>query len=291
MLGGIYINIGIDIGGRHVGIGVVDDDGTILKKQIIDYPKEILKVEDIFDPINVFLKENEDIDVDYIGIGIPGIATDTLINYTCNLPLKDVEIKDYLKTRLPIYVSNDANCATIAEYQLVDGKLFSNYALVTFGTGVGCGIILNGFLYTGTTGAAGEIGHMVIEKDGIPCKCGRRGCYEKYASINALKKMTKLESTKEIFYLCERNSIIQKILDEYIENVAEGLANLINMYDIEMLALGGGLAEFGDKILPKLKAIISNKIYNRYTYDLNIKIASLKNDAGIIGAAFLEEYL
>ena len=291
ILGGIFINIGIDIGGRHIGVGLVDSEGNIIKKEIYDYPKEMVQIEDVFEPINAFIEENENTDVDYIGIGIPGIASDTYINYTCNLPLKDVEIKDYIKTSLPVYVSNDANCATIAEYQVVDGKLFSNYAFVTFGTGVGCGIIINGYLYTGSTGAAGEIGHMVIEKDGIPCKCGRRGCYEKYASVDALKKMTKLDSVKEIFYLCERNTIIQKILDDYIENVAEGLANIINMYDIEMLVLGGGLAEFGDKILPKLKALIASKIYNKYTYDLNIKIATLKNDAGIIGAAFLEDYL
>lgn len=287
----IFINIGIDIGGKHVGMGIVDEQGNIIKKEVIDYENEMVQIEDIFDPINDFINENMSDEIESIGIGIPGIATDTLINYTCNLPLRDIEIRDYVKTHLPIYVSNDANCAAIAEYQIVDGKLLSNYALVTFGTGIGAGIIINGLLYNGTTGAAGEIGHMIIEKDGIPCKCGRRGCYEKYASVTALKRMTKLDDIKEVFYLSERNEIIQKVLDTYLENVAEGLANLINIYDVEMLVIGGSLSEYGDKFLPKLKTKVANKLYNKYTYDLNMKVVTLKNDAGIIGAALLEQYM
>ena len=287
----ILINIGIDIGGRHVGMGIVSNEGKIIKKEIIDYKKEIIQIEDIFDPINTFVNENMSDEITSIGIGIPGISTDTLVNYTCNLPLRDIEIRDYVKIHLPIYVSNDANCAAIAEYQIADGKLFSNYALVTFGTGIGAGIIINGELYEGTTKAAGEIGHMVIEKEGIPCKCGRRGCFEKYASVSALKRMTKLDDIKEVFYLSERNEVIQRVLDNYLENVSEGIANLINMYDIEMLVIGGSLADYGEKFLPKLKTKVANKLYNKYTYDLNMKITTLKNDAGIIGAALLEEYM
>ena len=158
----ILINIGIDIGGTHVGMGIVSKDGEIIKKEIVDYPNEIVSLEDIFNPINKFINENIDSEIESIGIAIPGISSDTFVNYTCNLPLRDIEIRDYIKTRLPIYVSNDANCAAIAEYQVADGKLFSNYALVTFGTGIGAGLIINGALYNGTTGSAGEIGHMVI---------------------------------------------------------------------------------------------------------------------------------
>ena len=102
-----------------------------------------------------------------------------------------------MNTKHPIYISNDANCATIAEYELIDRKMFSNYIFVTVGTGIGCGIIINGSLYSGTTGTAGEIGHMVIEKDGLECSCGRKGCFEKYASIDALLKMTGAENVKE----------------------------------------------------------------------------------------------
>ena len=189
----ININIGIDIGGNHVGIGVVDDSGEIIKKKIIDYNRDTITPTDIFKIINTFLNENKGVDIETIGIGIPGISTETHIDYTCNLPLTDVEIYDYVKTRVPIYVSNDANCATIAEYEVIDKKFYSNYALVTVGTGIGAGLILNGQLYSGTTGSAGEIGHMVIEKDGLPCRCGRRGCFEQYASVSALKRLTETD--------------------------------------------------------------------------------------------------
>ena len=123
-------------------MGIVSKDGGIIKKEIVDYPNEIVSLEDIFNPINKFINENIDSEIESIGIAIPGISSDTFVNYTCNLPLRDIEIRDYIKTRLPIYVSNDANCAAIAEYQVADGKLFSNYALVTFGTGIGAGLII-----------------------------------------------------------------------------------------------------------------------------------------------------
>lgn len=153
------------------------------------------------------------------------------------------------------------------------------------------GIILNGNLYTGSTGIAGELGHMVIEKEGLECSCGRRGCFEKYASISALLKMTDTENLKEAFYLIEKNTNIQNVFENYIENLSEGLANIINIYDPEMLVIGGGLSEFEDKFMYQLKSKLVSKIYNKYTYDFNLKVASLKNDAGIIGASMLHNYL
>lgn len=225
------------------------------------------------------------------GIGIPGFATDTLINYTCNLQLSDLEVTDYIKTKLPIFVSNDANCAAIAEYEFVDKKMFSDYIFITVGTGIGGGIILNGSLYTGSTGTAGEIGHMVIDKEGLECNCGRRGCFEKYASVSALLKLTDLENLDEVFYLAEKNNNIQNVVDAYIENLAEGLANVVNIYDPEMLVLGGGLVKFEEKFMYKLKAKIVGKLYNKYTYDFNMKVATFGNDAGIIGASILNKYL
>ena len=120
---------------------------------------------------------------------------------------------------------------------------------------------------------------------------GRRGCFERYASISALKKMMGEENLEEIFYLADKNSKVQNVLDTYLESLSDGLANVINMYDPEILVLGGGLSEFEEDFLYKLKAKIVAKIYNKKTYDFNIKIAELKNDAGIIGASMLAKYL
>lgn len=286
----IFINIGIDVGGTHVGMGLVSDDGTILKRRNIFYDELTFDAESVFEQINEFVAENED-EAENVGIGIPGLNTGTFINYTCNLPLESFEITDFIKTKLPIFVSNDSNCATIAEYEIIDRKMFSNYVLVTLGTGIGAGIILNEKLYTGTTGVAGEIGHMVIDKDGIPCNCGRRGCFERYASVSALLRNTELESLEEVFYLADRNNNIQKIVDSYIQSLAEGLANVINIYDPEMLVLGGSLTEYEKDFMYKLKSALASLIYNKHTYDINIKVAELKNDAGIIGASILNKYL
>ena len=271
-------------------MGLVNDDGEIETRKDIYYTKETFSIEKIFTEINSFVDEYSD-DAESVGIGVPGFATETLINYTCNLPLNHLEVTDYIETKLPIFVSNDANCATIAEYELIDRKMFSNYILVTIGTGIGSGIILNGNLYIGSTGTAGEIGHMVIDKDGIECTCGRRGCFEKYASVSALLKMIGAENIKEAFYLIEKNINIQNVFENYIENLAEGLANVINMYDPEILVIGGGLSEYEDKFMYKLKSKLFSKLYNKYTYDLNIKVANLKNDAGILGASMLNKYL
>lgn len=286
----IFINIGIDVGGTHVGMGLVSDDGIILKRRNIFYDELTFDAESVFEQINEFVAENED-EAENVGIGIPGLNTGTFINYTCNLPLESFEITDFIKTKLPIFVSNDSNCATIAEYEIIDRKMFSNYVLVTLGTGIGAGIILNEKLYTGTTGVAGEIGHMVIDKDGIPCNCGRRGCFERYASVSALLRNTELESLEEVFYLADRNNNIQKIVDSYIQNLAEGLANVINIFDPEMLVLGGSLTEYEKDFMYKLKSALASLIYNKHTYDINIKVAELKNDAGIIGASILNKYL
>ena len=132
----ICINIGIDIGGSHVGMGLINDDGEIKARKDLYYEKEKFDFASSFEIINEFVEKYEE-RAESIGIGIPGFATDTLIHYTCNLPIEHLEITDYLKTRLPIYISNDANCATIAEYELIDRKIFTNYILVTIGTGIG----------------------------------------------------------------------------------------------------------------------------------------------------------
>lgn len=287
----IDINIGIDIGGNHIGIGIVSEDGEILKKEIIDYENDEVTPETIFGAINNFLENNNTSKIRSIGIGIPGIATGTHIDYTCNLPLTDVQIRDYIKTKLPIYVSNDANCAAIAEFQVTDKKFYNHYGLVTVGTGIGAGVILNGSLLEGATGSATELGHMIIEKEGLKCRCGRQGCFEQYASVTALKRKTNLDNLKEVFYLCDKNEAVQKTFDEYLNDLSEGLANFINLYDLEVLVIGGSLSEYSHKYITKLKSMILEKIYNKYTYELNLKPAILGNDAGIIGASFLKEYI
>lgn len=270
-------------------MGVVDDNGKIINKQIFNYPS--LQSENvIFDKISEYVSKNSK-DVESIGIGVPGIVRDNKIIYTCNLPLENINVEKYLKTDLPIYLGNDAVCATIAEYHYIDNHKHDNYLLMTIGTGVGAGVILNKNLYLGKSGAAGEIGHMVIEREGIQCNCGRKGCFEKYVSIKKLLQDTGTESLKEFFYIVERNEKIANMFDKYLNDLAEGIANVINVYDVDVVVIGGSISWFGDKYIHILRSKVREKIYNDYTYKVNIKCARLGNDAGIIGASLLSKYI
>lgn len=286
----ILIYLGIDIGGNHTAIGFVDENCNIQNEKVILYNRDEITASHLYEQINAYIAENKNQKIESIGIGVPGIALNTKIIYTCNIPLTGTEVRDYIKTDLPIYVSNDAACAAIAEYQLIDKNAYSNYALVTIGTGIGAGIIINGKLYEGATGAAGEIGHTVIERNGILCKCGRKGCFEQYASITALKRMTNLDSLEEIFNAYEKDENIRIIFEEYLENLSIGLTNFINSFDIEMLVIGGGITAYSDRFISKLKEKILEKICNKKIIKFDIKTAVLKNNAGIIGAALLSKY-
>ena len=270
-------------------MGVVSEDGKIINKEIFNYPS-IQSENVIFDKISEYVSKNSK-NVKSIGIGVPGIVRDNKIIYTCNLPLENIDVKKYLKTDLPIYLGNDAVCATIAEYHYIDNQKHDNYLLMTIGTGVGAGVILNKKIYLGKSGAAGEIGHMVIERDGIQCNCGRKGCFEKYVSINKLLKDTGTESLKEFFYIVERNEKIANMFDKYLNDLAEGIANVINIYDVDVVVIGGSISWFGDKYIHILRSKVREKIYNDYTYKVNIKCAKLGNDAGIIGASLLSKYI
>ena len=266
-------------------MALIDEKGKVYKKEIVDYSKDkssdyILKV------ISEYIKKHED-EASSVGIGVPGIIKNNKIVYTCNLALEDPYFVRKIKTKLPVYLANDALCATIAEYKLVDNCKYENYALITLGTGIGSGLIFNGKVYEGKNGYAGEIGHTVIKKGGIQCNCGRKGCFEKYASVSRLLEITKCKTISDLFTNMETSSELAKLFDEYLEDLSEGLANFIMINDVDMLVIGGSLAWFGDKFYYILRAKIAEKLFNRETNDVKLKFAKLGNNAGLIGAAFL----
>lgn len=284
---GIFINIGIDIGGRHIGLGIVTNQGKIIHKRIINLCENNSN-EYIFKSINEYIKAHSR-DIKHIGIGVPGIVKDNKIISTCNLPLQNINISEKIKTEIPIQVANDAHCAMLAEYTCIDKKKTKNYCLITIGTGIGAGIILNGKIYTGTNGSAGEVGHMVIEREGLKCNCGRRGCFEKYASVAKLLSDSNTQSLREFFYLTQKNEKLKKVLDKYLDDLSEGIANIINIYDVEKLIIGGSLAWFENKYITTLRTKVKEKILTKES-NIEIKAAKLGNDAGIIGASLLSKY-
>lgn len=309
--------IGIDVGGMSIKGGLVDDKGVLLAKESVKtdcVQSSEANVGDIAGLCKRLLEaaglsEN---DVAAMGVGVPGTVDGStgVISYTCNINFRNFnfskEFKKYYK--FPSYVGNDADCAVLGEVKFGGNAGLKNAVIVTLGTGVGTGVLIDGKLLTGNKGAGGEGGHMVIRSGGEKCGCGRRGCWEAYASASALIRdtekairknpdgiMSKLAekegkvSGKTVFNAAkEGDKAAVSLINRYLKFVGEGLVNLGNLLRPEVIFIGGGIGNEGDYIIEKLQ-----KYVNRFSYGgkrnpkILIKKATLKNDAGILGAAAL----
>ena len=296
--------IGIDLGGSHIAIGVIDKNGKILEKTekrlkgiITAEVKKVIE-ETIFETVEKYRKEYK---IDEIGIAIPGTVNKTEVIKSVNLGLKNYKIVDVLnkKINIPIKIKNDAKSAAIAESKFGALKGYNRVLFLTLGTGIGGAVIINNKLLDTGDLPGCEIGHMVIEKDGLECNCGRKGCFEKYASMKAFKNNLRKTlgydenfSGKELLALIKNTkkedknyNIINKIKQEYIEYLAIGLANLINIFEPEVIGIGGSFVYFEDVLLDDLKnEIISKDMLFNKRKEINIQTAVLGNEAGIIGA-------
>ncbi|MGN0579006.1 MAG: ROK family protein [Ruminiclostridium sp.] len=309
--------VGIDIGGTNISTGVVDDSYKILGRSKIKTGtgrsyNEVLV--DILESVRIAIKEagvTED-EVKWIGAGCPGTCnTETgVVEYSNNLHwnnaplLADIEKAFNKKT----YIDNDANVAAYGEYLAGAAKGSKNAVVITLGTGVGAGIIINGRIFSGSNFAGGEIGHTVIVVDGYECSCGRKGCFEAYSSATGLIRMTKEAAEQhpesKICQLVEADGRISartafnaaKMLDDvgievvnrYIKHLACGITNTINIFQPDILCIGGGVCNEGDNLLLPLKKLVSESVYSKNSAkNTEICICSLGNDAGIIGAAML----
>lgn len=275
---------GIDLGGSHIGIGLVDDEYQIIEKKEFDltyeYDKRLI-VNKCVEIINEIL-ENKKLSlfqIDHIGIGCPGRITNTKIIISDNMGLYNFEIIEEFRkfegySTIPIYLENDANCATVAEYLCGNLQDTTNSILLTIGTGIGSGIIINKKLYKGSNSTSGEIGHMCIKKDGLECNCGKRGCWEKYASIKALKLritkelgLNKEISGQEISVLLNNGNVnVVNIFNEIKEYLALGIANIINLFDPEKVVLGGSIIYYKQWLADDLNIIVNKRVYNRRLY-------------------------
>ena len=307
--------IGIDLGGTNIASAVVDEFGNIYgratRKTAMPRPYN-----EIFNDMALCAKEaalNSGIkweNIESVGIGCPGaINKETgYVDFSNNLDFYDVPIVDYMENAFgkKVYVENDANAATWGEFVAGSGKDSDNMVLLTLGTGVGSGIILNGHLYRGAFGTGAELGHSVIISNGEKCTCGRLGCLEKYASatalINQAKKKVKENPECEIMKLCMGNidkingkivftandDVAKNVINTYLDYLSEGIVNIVNMFQPEIIALGGGVSGAGERILEPIQNAIKEKAFARFgKKHTQMKIASLGNDAGIIGAALL----
>ncbi len=312
-------SIGIDLGGTNIAAGLVSEDFKIISKASVETRAEREADEIVKDMAAVCRKLCEDngltvADIESVGIATPGTADPDrgVVVYANNLPFRNYPIRDKLKAEFPVskvLIANDANAAAYGEAVAGAGAGQKDFVMITLGTGVGGGIIADGKLYSGFNFAGGELGHMVIVHNGVQCSCGRKGCWEAYSSATALIRMTKekMEECKDsamwdyvdgdinkvngrTSFDCMRkgDKAAKEVVDTYMSYLATGTSNIINIFQPSVLAFGGGISNERDNLLKPLSELVVKETYgmdgNART---QLKIAELRNDAGIIGAAAL----
>ncbi len=308
--------VGVDVGGTKIAAGLVSFEGSLLKQKSIltkaERPFEIV-VKDIIALIKEITSELADDELKGIGVGIPGIADkQTGRVFECvNLGWRLVPLRQVLEEefKLPVYVENDASVAGLAEYTVGSLRGTTNSILITLGTGVGGGFIIDGKLYSGTNGLASEIGHMVVGDNFYKCNCGKTGCLETFTSalalINYTKKLLAEEemasplrdyigereealNAKLIFDLAKQgDSLALMAVNRLVKYLAIGISNLVYTLDPEIISLGGGVSKAGDYLLNLLKAKVEEIKIFKDVPSARLVLAELGNEAGIVGAAML----
>ena len=306
--------IGIDLGGTFVKFGAVGENGNILKKDKIstpadcDYGTTVSAIAEVIKGMIADMGMPES-----VGIGCPGVIDGEhgMVITGGNLGWENKHLASDLGELLgiPVTLCNDANAAAYGEYACGAGKEYQSIVLITLGTGVGSGIIFGGKLFTGELGAGAELGHEIIRMDGEPCACGRRGCFETYASASALVRQTKnamiAHPESKMWELCKGSAdnadgrtafdgmrqgddTAKEVVERYLNYLAEGIANIVNVFRPQAVLIGGGISAEGEALTLPLQKMVDTKILGRGRYaPVTIRAASLGNDAGLVGAAML----
>ena len=311
--------IGVDLGGTNIAVGVVDESMKIIGRGKVKTrcPRPAAEIfDDIALAVDMAIKDagiSKD-DVVSVGVGTPGSVNKSngYIEFANNLDFNQVPAKEMLEERIdkPVYLDNDANCAALGEAVAGVGNGVQNFVAITLGTGVGSGIIINGKIVVGVNYCAGEMGHMVIAVDGIPCNCGRKGCWEQYSSATALISQTKeamknnpdslmwqlagsidnVSGRTAFDAMRQGDEAAAAVVDRYIYYLSVGIGNVINALQPEIICIGGGVSHEGDYLLKPLIKYVEEQRYSIYsTKQTQIVAAQLGNDAGIFGAALLDE--
>jgi glucokinase len=308
------LTIGVDVGGTKIAAGVVDESGEILEEARRSSPaRDSDAIEDAIADAVADLCERHAVEA--VGVGAAGFvdAARSTVLIAPNLAWRDEPLRAELekRTKLPVVIENDANAAAWGEFQFGAGEDVNDLLLVTVGTGIGGGLVLDGALYRGAFGVAAEIGHLRMVPDGRPCGCSQRGCWEQYASGSALMKTVREDarrgSTRAAMLLEFAGGDIEDITGQMVTQAAregdvyaqekineigtwlgEGIAALAAVLDPATVAVGGGVAEAGDLLLtPAVEAFQASLTGGGYRPMLDIRVAQLGNMAGLIGAADL----
>lgn len=297
------VRIGIDIGGTTTKIGLVDIHQKLIASTVMDTDAK-RPAEEVIDEVakrTLALLEEQGIAMDQCigaGIGVPGTVDSKkgIVRYSNNIQWENVELVKMMGEYLPIpiCIANDADCATLGEAVAGAGKECQDVIMLTLGTGVGGGIILDGKIYEGKGLGGSELGHMVIVENGEPCTCGRKGCLEAYASATALKRDVKRATGRdmtpeEILTAAKAgDEILEPVVNSYIGKLGTGIINIVNIFRPQLVILGGGVAAQGEALLAPLREMMKVGCFGGEKGELpEIEVAALGNAAGMIGAASL----
>ena len=311
--------IGIDVGGTNLVAGLVDETGRILNKVSTpvakdmtaeQFGKELARMSRRLCEVGELPFDK----IEAVGVGLPGAVDNKtgLFVQNPNMPFKDknVPLREMFQKEwdVPVYLGNDANCAAVGEYWAGAAKGCDPAVVVTLGTGIGGGLVVGGKLFTGFANAGMEIGHMIIQPNGILCGCGGRGCWERYGSATALIQLTQLEMERsrdsQLWELCDNDpskvqgrtsfqaarlgdEAAKRVLANYLQGLSIGMINLVNILQPEIICLGGGVSNAEDDLLLNpLRELVWRGCFDK-EHHVRIEKASLGNDAGVVGAALL----
>ena len=309
--------IGVDVGGTTIKVGIVDRLGKIVAKSHI--PTEKTPPEMQIEKVGVQIKDlltSNGVDLSAViavGAGCPGVINGKkgIVGHSSNLKWTQFDLQKNLEkvTGKPVRIANDADAAALGEVIFGSAKNYQTVIMITLGTGVGGGIVIDKKLYEGPNGMSGELGHIVMRKNGLPCGCGRRGCFEQYASANALVRITKqamLKDSSSKMWELVNNDInlvngrtafdgeklgdkaAKQVIKQYISYLGEGLLDYCNIFRPDAIVIGGGISNEGTNLTDRLVKYLEKFEYGyKGTPKTEILTATLKNDAGIIGAASL----
>ncbi len=309
--------LGIDLGGTNIATAVVDENYNIIGKGHLptNAPRDAYEI--AIDMVETCKMACADAgvtmdEIEWIGVGTPGAVNpqNGVIETSNNLCFSNVPMKRYIEelSGKKCFIENDANAAACGELIAGAGKGYKNLVAITLGTGVGGGVIIDGKLFSGSNGYGGELGHTVIVVDGEDCSCGRKGCWEAYASATALIRQTKramADHPESIMWklapklenvsgrtafdgMREGDETAIKVCNQYIQYVACGIVDMINIFQPEILCIGGGISKEKQNLTVPINEYVNKYSYTNMTDKKTvIKTAELGNDAGIIGAATL----
>ncbi|MNB84432.1 Glucokinase [compost metagenome] len=304
--------VGIDLGGTKIAAALFDSKGTVLKRELMETAGARTAKEVVQRMIDMIRSVSEGRPLTGVGLASPGAVNsqDGIVIHGTNLPEWDnVPLKHWMESELGVEVKvvNDANAAAWGEYVRGAGKGADNMVYVTFSTGIGAGIVIDGKLLLGKNSFAGELGHNIIDPNGTECSCGRFGCWEVFASGTAIRDMAlrsmegrpsmitelaningeKITSRHVFEAMALNDAVAVEVIDRSIHYMALGLANAVHTFNPDRIVIGGGVSKAGDLLFPALVEKTELFVMDPYKGTFTIEPAALKDDVGLIGAAAL----